>query len=130
MGADAVGGIVGLGQVSLHIRDTDRATRFFEQSLGLRHLYTYGDLVFFDCAGVRLYLQRTTEEKWRPGSILYFRVADIDARYAELLEQGIAFESPPHLIHRHDSGVEEWMAFFSDGEGNTLALMAEVGAAA
>ena len=130
MGADSADGIVGLGQVSLHIRDTDRATRFFEQTLGLRHLYTYGDLVFFDCGGVRLYLQRTTEDKWRTGSILYFRVADIEARHAELVEQGVTFEGPPHLVHRHDSGVEEWMAFFPDSEGNTLALMAEVGAAA
>ena len=130
MGADAVGGIVGLGQVSLHIRDADRATRFFGRTLGLRHLYSFGDLVFFDCGGVRLYLQRTTDEKWRASSILYFRVADIDARHAELVEQGVAFEGPPQLVHRHDSGVEEWMAFFSDSEGNTLALMAEVGAAA
>ncbi len=130
MGADSVDGIVGLGQVSLLIRDTARATGFFEQTLGLRHLYTYGDLVFFDCAGTRLYLQRVPDEKWRPASILYFRVPDIDARYAEMLEQGVAFEGPPHLIHRHDSGVEEWMAFFSDSEGNSLALMAEVGAAA
>ena len=130
MGADSVDGIVGLGQVSLHIRDTERATRFFEQTLGLRHLYTSGDLVFFDCGGVRLCLQRTTQEKWRPGSILYFRVADIDARHAELVERGVAFEAPPHLVHRHDSGVEEWMAFFPDSEGNRLALMSEVGAAA
>jgi hypothetical protein len=30
------------------------------------------------------------------------------------------------MIHRHDDGVEEWMAFFQDNEGRTLAVMAQV----
>lgn len=66
------------------------------------------------------------EEKWRPGSVVYFRVADIEARHRELVGRGVVFEGAPHLVHRHDSGIEEWMAFFTDSEGNTLALMAQV----
>jgi hypothetical protein len=40
---------------------------------------------------------------------------------------------PPHRdfdaggIHTHDDGTEEWMTFFADGEGNTLALMSRDG---
>jgi len=30
------------------------------------------------------------------------------------------------MIHRHESGVEEWMAFFKDPDGNLLAIMAQV----
>jgi len=30
------------------------------------------------------------------------------------------------LIHRHESGMEEWMAFFNDPEGHPLAIMAQV----
>jgi hypothetical protein len=30
------------------------------------------------------------------------------------------------MIHRHASGVEEWMAFFEDIDGGLLALMSEV----
>jgi hypothetical protein len=30
------------------------------------------------------------------------------------------------MIHRHDSGVEEWMAFFEDLDGQLLALMSQV----
>ena len=30
------------------------------------------------------------------------------------------------MIHRHESGVEEWMAFFADPDGQPLALMAQV----
>jgi hypothetical protein len=37
------------------------------------------------------------------------------------------FTGAPHLIYTDDAtGVEEWMAFFEDGEGNTLALMSRV----
>jgi catechol 2,3-dioxygenase-like lactoylglutathione lyase family enzyme len=120
-------GIQGIGQVSLLVRDVDRATRFYRDVLRLPHLYTFGDLVFFDCGGTRLYLHRVPEERWRPGSVLYLRVAGLDARYRELGERGAAFSGAPHLVHRHDDGVEEWMAFFDDGEGNTLALMEHVG---
>jgi methylmalonyl-CoA/ethylmalonyl-CoA epimerase len=29
------------------------------------------------------------------------------------------------MIHRHDDGTEEWMAFFNDNEGRPLAIMAQ-----
>jgi DNA-binding CsgD family transcriptional regulator/catechol 2,3-dioxygenase-like lactoylglutathione lyase family enzyme len=119
-------GISGIGQISLLIRDTERATAFFRETLGLKHLYSFGDLVFFDCGGTRLYLHRVPDDQWRPGSIIYFQVPDIEAHHRELADRGVAFEGAPHLVHRHDSGVEEWMAFFSDLEGNNLALMSQV----
>jgi hypothetical protein len=31
------------------------------------------------------------------------------------------------MIHKHGSGVEEWMAFFDDPDGHPLALMSQVG---
>jgi catechol 2,3-dioxygenase-like lactoylglutathione lyase family enzyme len=121
--------VVGLGQVSLLIRDVARATRFYGGTLGLRHLYTFGDLVFFQAGETRLYLQRRDEADWRPGSILYFEVEDIHVAQAALVAAGVAFEGEAHVIHRHDDGMEEWMAFFDDGEGNTLALMSRVASA-
>jgi len=30
------------------------------------------------------------------------------------------------MIHRHDNGDEEWMAFFKDNEDRPLAIMAQV----
>jgi predicted enzyme related to lactoylglutathione lyase len=112
-----------LGQVSLHVRDVGRAERFYGETLGLPHLYTYGDLAFFDMDGTRLYLHRKDEADWRPGSILYFRVDDIQAAWKELATRGAEGLEVPRVIFVHDSGVEEWMAFFADGEGNTLALL-------
>jgi len=30
------------------------------------------------------------------------------------------------MIHRHDDGTEEWMAFFKDNDGRPLGIMAQV----
>ena len=43
------------------------------------------------------------------------------------LTQHVRFSGAPHMIYADEAtGVEEWMTFFEDGEGNTLALMARV----
>jgi catechol-2,3-dioxygenase len=42
-----------VGQVSLSIREVPRAERFYRDRLGLPHLFTFGDLAFFDAAGER-----------------------------------------------------------------------------
>lgn len=115
-----------IGQVALLTRDVGRAEAFYRDTLGIPHLFTFGDLAFFDVHGTRLYLQRVGDEEWRPGSVLYFRVEDILAAHAALHERQVEFRGPPHLIHRHENGVEEWMAFFDDPDGNTLALMSAV----
>jgi len=112
-----------IGQVSLHVRDIERATRFYAGTLGLPHLFTFGDLAFFDASGVRLYMHSKDEADWRPSSVVYFTVADVHAAQSALADAGVAFTGEPHRIHTHDDGTEEWMTFFDDGEGNTLALM-------
>jgi methylmalonyl-CoA/ethylmalonyl-CoA epimerase len=61
-----------------------------------------------------------------PASILYFRVPDIQAAHQTLIGRGVVFVQEPHMIHRHQNGMEEWMAFFSDPEGRPLALMAQI----
>ncbi len=118
-----------IGQVSLSIRDTARAEEFYGETLGLPHVFTFGDLAFFDADGTRLYLHRKDEADWRPGSILYFLVDDIHAAQDSLTAKGVNFSGAPHVIYTDDAtGDEEWMTFFEDGEGNTLALMSRVAA--
>jgi predicted enzyme related to lactoylglutathione lyase len=117
-----------VGQIALLTRDAGRATEFYGTTVGLPHLYTFGPVVFFDCGGTRLFIREVAAEEWRPGSIVYLLVDDISASYELLTGRGVAFEGAPHHIHTHeDTGVEEWMAFFDDPDGNTLALMAQVG---
>jgi len=116
-----------IGQISLSIRDVARAELFYGETLGLPHVFTFGDLAFFDADRTRLYLHRKDEADWRPGSILYFLVDDIHATQERLAQAGVQFSGAPHVIYTDDdTGTEEWMTFFSDGEGNTLALMARV----
>lgn len=116
-----------IGQIALSIRDVARAERFYGETLGLPHVFTFGDLAFFDADGTRLYLHRKDEADWRPGSVLYFLVDDIHATQEQLASKGVRFTGAPHVIYTDDAtGVEEWMTFFEDGEGNTLALMSRV----
>ncbi len=114
-----------LGQIAMQVKDIERASVFYGEVLRLPHLYTFGPLAFYDCGGTRL-MVNAMHEGGEGNSVLYFRVPDIQAACDELTGRGVVFEAAPHLIHRHDDGTEEWMAFFNDPDGNVLALMSQV----
>jgi len=107
-----------IGQISRSVTDIEAAVAWYRDVLGLTHLFTAGPLAFFDCGGTRLFL---SEGPVKPESILYFRVADIHAAHATLMTRGAHSVSVPHMIHRHDNGMEEWMAFYADPEAEVLA---------
>jgi DNA-binding CsgD family transcriptional regulator/catechol 2,3-dioxygenase-like lactoylglutathione lyase family enzyme len=116
-----------IGQVSLYSRDVKQAEAFYRDTLGLPHVFTFGDLAFFDMGGVRLYVHAVGDEKWRPGSVLYFLVDEIHPALEELRARGVKITGAPHVIYTDDeTGTEEWMAFFEDPDGNMLALMSRV----
>ena len=117
-----------LGQISRSVKDITQSETWYKTVLGLPHLFTFGKLAFFDCGGVRLFLSQ--EEAWHAESILYLKVPDIQQAFAELKSRGVEFVDQPHMIHRHPDGTEEWMTFFNDLEGRSLALMAQVKLAA
>jgi DNA-binding CsgD family transcriptional regulator/predicted enzyme related to lactoylglutathione lyase len=114
-----------IGQISRTVRNVEEAQSWYGKVLGIPHLFTFGKLAFFDCGGTRLML--TQEE--RPSSaesVIYLRVADIVKAHESLRSRGVEFTNPPHLIHKHADGVEEWMAFFKDPEGRPLGIMSQV----
>jgi len=114
-----------IGQISRSVRDVAESQAWYRDVLGLPHLFTFGKLAFFDCDGTRLLL--TQEGPVSQGeSILYFLAGDIAARHRELAAKGVEFVAAPHMIHRHADGTEEWMAFFKDPEGRTLAIVSKV----
>jgi methylmalonyl-CoA/ethylmalonyl-CoA epimerase len=115
-----------IGQISRMVRDIPRAVEWYRDVLGLPHLFTFGDLAFFDCQGVRLYLNKSQDGAELRDSAIYFRVADINAEYERLQTRGVVFNGAPHMIHKHADGIEEWMAFFEDPDGQLLALMSQV----
>jgi catechol 2,3-dioxygenase-like lactoylglutathione lyase family enzyme len=113
-----------LGQIARTVTNLDAATAWHRDVLGLTYLFTAGTMAFFDCGGVRLLLQQGAAG---PESIFYFRVEDIRDAHQQLLARGAAFDSAPHLIHRHpDGGTEEWMAFFRDPDDRILAIVSQV----
>jgi methylmalonyl-CoA/ethylmalonyl-CoA epimerase len=127
MSADGKGlGIVRLGQVAIPVQNVERATAFYRDVLGLRYLFSAGQLSFFDCGGVRIMLDRPENKEFdHPSSILYFSVPDIQAAHRRLLDAGVAIVEPPKIIAAmpdHDL----WMSFFRDTEGNVMSLMSEV----
>ncbi len=114
-----------IGQISVTVHDLERATAFYRDTLGVKHLFTVPKMAFFDCDGLRLMLAVPEKPEFdHPSSILYFKVGDIQAAHETLVARGVLFELGPTLIApmaTHDL----WMAFFRDSENNVLALMSE-----
>ena len=120
-------GLQEIGQIAVPVADLARAVAFYRDVLGMRFLFQAPPgLAFFDCGGVRLLLDvpaKTSSEV--TGSIIYYKVPDIQAAYTTLRERGVAFEQPPELVAKMP-GHDLWMAFFRDPDGNLLALMCEI----
>jgi methylmalonyl-CoA/ethylmalonyl-CoA epimerase len=115
-----------IDQVSIPVRDLDRALAFYRDTLELPFLFRTDQLAFLICGGIRLLLSRPESPEFdHPGSVVYYRVTDIRQAYETLKARGVAFRGEPHVIGRLGN-AEVWMAFFSDPEGNVLALSSEV----
>jgi methylmalonyl-CoA/ethylmalonyl-CoA epimerase len=113
-------------QIGVSVDDLQTMTEFYRDSLRLPFLFAAPGMSFFDCGGVRLMLSLPeTGSEGCHGSILYLRSDDIAAAHRELGARGVSFRGAPHVVHRAP-GMELWMAFFEDPEGNLLALASEV----
>jgi methylmalonyl-CoA/ethylmalonyl-CoA epimerase len=113
-------------QIGVSVADLETMTAFYRDALRLPFLFAAPGMSFFDCGGVRLMLSLPeTGIEGGHGSILYLRSDDIAADHRELTARGVSFRGVPHVVHRAP-GMELWMAFFADPEGNLLALAGEV----
>lgn len=119
-----------IGQIALTVSDLSRAKHFYQHVLGMQFLFEAGTMAFFQIGSVRLMLG-TPENASRhqpgevDGTILYYKVGDLQQAHASLVEQGVHFLQPPHLVAKMP-GHNLWMAFLKDPEGNALGLMSEV----
>ena len=115
-----------IGQIAINVRDTNRAVAFYRDVLGLKHLFTAGQLAFFDCGGVRLMLSPPSSPQYdHPSSILYFKVDNIQSACERLKSLNVKMEGDAHLVAKlpdHDL----WLAGFYDSEGNVMEFMSEV----
>ncbi|MDM5340937.1 VOC family protein [Fictibacillus enclensis] len=114
-----------VGQIGVPVKDLKRAITFYQEKLRLNLLFQTDNMAFFECNGLRLLLDLPENEAFEhPSSVIYFQVADIQKAHQEMADQDVSFISEPHLIARMGR-TETWMAFFTDTEGNTHALMSE-----
>ena len=118
-------GLGPVGQIGFAVSDVDRAEAFYGGKLGLRKLFRFGTIAFYDLAGPRLMLDQVQPgAAVGEGSPVYFKVADIALARRELEGRGVVFEDQIHLI----SPMEDhdlWMTFFRDPDRHVLALMME-----
>jgi methylmalonyl-CoA/ethylmalonyl-CoA epimerase len=109
------------------VDDLDRAVTFYRDVLRLPLVARFDPpgLAFFDLGGVRLLLEHGSTPS---SGALYLAVDDLEAEVERLRQRAVAIVGEPHLIHRDDDGTfgpattEEWMAFVTDSEGNTIGL--------
>ena len=115
-----------IGQIAVIVHDLERATAFYKDKLGMKHLFSVPPkMAFFDCDGIRLMLGIPERPEFdHPSSILYFKVDDIDAAYEELGKRGVPFATKPALIAAMET-CDLWLAEFRDSEENVMALICE-----
>ncbi len=120
-------GLSAIKQIAINAHDLERATEFYRDKLGMKHLFSVPpNLAFFDCDGIRLMLSLPAKPEFdHPSSILYFRVDDIQQATQTMTERGVQFEEQPIFVA--DMGTYDlWLASFRDSENNLLALMSHL----
>jgi methylmalonyl-CoA/ethylmalonyl-CoA epimerase len=113
-------------QVAQRAVDLDRASEFYSWLLESEPtgLFDPPGLLFFQVGATRLLLDRVA-----PSALVYLRVPDVRETIERCRERGVAIEAEPHVIFSHEddslgpAGTDEWMAFFTDSEGNTVGLV-------
>lgn len=119
-------GITSIGQIAINVQDLQRAVGFYRDKLGLKFLYEFPGLAFFDCGGVRLMMSRAEKPEFdHPASIIYYKVDEIRAASSALEAAGVTLEhQPTRIAEMQDHDL--WMSFVRDTEGNVIGLMSEV----
>ena len=69
-------GLKRIGQIAINAHDIERATNFYREALGLKHLFSVAPkMAFFDCDGLMLMLSLPDKPEFdHPSSIIYFDV--------------------------------------------------------
>jgi methylmalonyl-CoA/ethylmalonyl-CoA epimerase len=116
-------------QIALPVRDIREATRFYRDTLGLRHLFDAPPaLSFFDCGGVQLMLagpEGQGKDGERQHAVLFYDASDIKATHGQIKASGAKSLEEPRVIARMN-GREIWVSSLSDGQGNVVGLMSDV----
>jgi predicted enzyme related to lactoylglutathione lyase len=106
-----------VGQISVGVKDLARATEFYRDKLGIKHLLKAPSVSVFDCGGITLLLSLADSTT----STLYFDVDDIQQAFEALKSRGVKMEEKPHVVGKLGK-TDVWIALFRDSEENLMAL--------
>jgi methylmalonyl-CoA/ethylmalonyl-CoA epimerase len=118
-------GLSRIRQIHVSVKDVDRSVKFYRDVLGMKFLFQFPGMAFFDCDGVRLYLAVPERPEFDRTSLIYYSVSSIQDAVKALEGRSVKFHGRPHIVHQ-DGTHELWVAFFQDPDANGLALMSEV----
>ncbi len=110
--------------VRVFVDDWDRACEFYEKKLKLPLTFKDSTLGWAQFGEPGLGIERVDENDEEGRSLVgrflgvSLQVDDIEAKYQELIEQGVEFTGPPE---RQPWGGS--LAHFKDSAGNTLTLL-------
>jgi methylmalonyl-CoA/ethylmalonyl-CoA epimerase len=119
----------GIGQIAITVSDLAQSKDFYQNMLGMQFLFDAGPMSFFQCGKIRFAIGTSPNPPGPDGTILYFRVADIQQTHDLLAARGVEFIQKPHLVAKmpdHDL----WLAFLRDPDGHTIGLMCDMPRAA
>lgn len=114
-----------IGQIAVTVTDLARSRDFYRNVLGMQFLFDAGTMVFFQCGKIRFAIGTSVTSVTPSGTILYFRVPDIQSAHQALAARGVVFVQEPFRVARmadHDL----WLAAFHDPDGNPIELMCEL----
>lgn len=119
-------GLSQIGQIAISVNDLERATKFYRDKLGMKYQFTANGMAFFDGEGIRLMLAKLNKtESDHIGSVIYFKVSNIQEAHKTLIGRGVKFDEEPELAAKTNK-FTLWLACFKDSENNNLCLMSEV----
>jgi catechol 2,3-dioxygenase-like lactoylglutathione lyase family enzyme len=107
--------------ITFYVSDLKKATKFYEEILGLRKKYEYSSYVGFQCGNLEIGLIPKLKTRKRASSNsphVEFLVDDVDKAYKKLKDSGVKFIKEPH--------DEPWggrQASFMDLDGNILEIV-------
>jgi catechol 2,3-dioxygenase-like lactoylglutathione lyase family enzyme len=107
--------------ITFYVSNLEKASRFYEKTLGLEKKYEFASYVGFQCGNLEIGLiPKTEKQKTSVGTSpsVEFLVDDIDKTYKELKTKGVNFIKE---LHNETWGGRE--AAFTDPDGNVLEIV-------
>ena len=107
--------------ITFHVSNLEKASRFYEKTLGLERKYEFASYVGFQCGNLEIGLIPGTEKQKASADTspsVEFLVDDVDRTYGELKAKGVKFTKE---LHNETWGGRE--AEFTDPDGNVLEIV-------